>query len=237
MNSIKEESTFFISIDKKNIKNKNNNLKNIKSNYFCKSIKSIKNNQGKKHKSSASFQNNKTLKKQFNKTQPISNEKGQINNNSRIISIKNDNQKINKSNSFILPKKNDNDCNDKIDTEENIDIEDADEYNNIKFNINKPKLPFYNRNNMISNHLKNSMSSNFSRNIINDCQNKTSIKNNNSQIIMKIIIINVKKFIIIFIIIIIILIIILQIALIQFRPKIQNLKKVLNIVMNYIIKE
>ena len=48
------------------------------------------------------------------------------------------------------------------------------------------------------------------------------------------IIINVKKFIIIFIIIIII---ISQIDQIQFRPKIQNQKKVLNIVMNCIIKE
>jgi hypothetical protein len=178
MNSIEEESTFFVSIDKKNIKNQINNFKNVKSKYFCQTIKTIKTVHGMKHVSSASFPDKKMINEQSNKAPQISNQKNQINNTLKLNNIKNFNLKDNRANSFNLAKK---DHNNAIDTEENIDIDDTDEYNDIKFNINKPKLPFYNRNNMIVNNYNDKAPSNVSRNIFSNCLNK--ISSNKSQII------------------------------------------------------
>ena len=178
MNSIEEESPFFVSIDKKNIKNQINNFKNVKSKYFCQTIKTIKTVQGMKHVSSASFPDKKMINEQLNKVPQISNQKSQINNTLKLKSINNFNLKDNRANSFNLAKKDDNNA---IDTEENIDIDDTDEYNDIKFNINKPKLPFYNRNNMIVNNYNDKAPSNVSRNLFSNCLNK--ITSNKSQII------------------------------------------------------
>ncbi len=175
MNSTEEESTFFVSIDKKNIKNKINNTKNIKSKYFCQTIKTLKNIQTKKNNSSACFTDNQKLNKQLNKTPPVP-PKNENNNVSKINALKNYIQKDDKSKSSNLIKKSDNNI---INTDENIDIEDTDEYNDIKFNINQPKLPFYNRNNYIINH---NVPSNVSRNIFNIHENKTS---NNYSLIKK----------------------------------------------------
>ena len=111
----------------------------------------------------------------MNKTPPVP-PKNENNNVSKINALKNYIQKDDKSKSSNLIKKSDNNI---INTDENIDIEDTDEYNDIKFNINQPKLPFYNRNNYIINH---NVPSNVSRNIFNIHENKTS---NNYSLIKK----------------------------------------------------
>jgi len=179
MNSIEEESTFFISIEKKNIKKQTPNFKNIKSKYFYQSIKTKK--YPKKHNSSVSFPNNKISNEQLNKTPTVTNTIHQIKKISKINIMKKYLPNENKSNSFILSNKNKNNNKSQniIDIEENIDIEDTDEYNDIKFNINinKPKLAIYNRNQ----NVKVNKSSMVSRNIFKNYLNKSY--NNQSQIV------------------------------------------------------
>ena len=182
-----EESTFFVTIEKSNMKIQNINFKNMKSKYFCLPIKSkrrkrpdINNNNH-----SPSFPNNDHT----NSITKINNIPSKINkiNNISINNIQSYMQNDNKSKNFILENDKDNN-NNKIqnnndDLEENIDIDDdIDEYSDVKFNINinKPKLPF-NSKNYYNNINKNKLSYSVSRNIINNCFNKTLI--NKSEIL------------------------------------------------------
>ena len=177
MNSIEEESTFFITIEKKNIKNQINNFKNMKSKYFCRPIKSIKSKQNKNHKSSFSFSNNTITNNQKEFSTSLQNQIKIINNISKIHLMQNYRAKENKTNIFLYKNNNKNkSVNENL--EENIDIEDdIDEFCNINcnININKPKLPFYNLN--YCNNYNNSNCLSISRNILNNILNKTSHSN------------------------------------------------------------
>lgn len=172
-----EDSTFFVTIEKNNMKNQFVNFKNMKLKQFCHPIKiKTKKSNKKNHNYSASFPSNsmpniKTIPSKINK----------INNISKINIMQNYIQKDDKSQTFILLNKNNNndnnnDTSQKISNnlEENIDFEDddIDENNNMKFNINinKPKLPFNNNN--YYNDDNNKLNSNISRNTLNNYLNK-----------------------------------------------------------------
>ena len=182
-NSIEEESTFFVTIEKNNIRSQIHNFKNMKSKYFCRPIKVFRKNPNKNNNNSLSFLNKDITNSQQTNTPPPSNQSQlkKINNISKINIMQNYTKKEKGSNSFLLENENKNKKENKNlddDTEENIDIEDdidefCDERCNI--NINKPKLPFFNKN-----YYNNNSSLSISRNILNNYLNKTS--NSNSKI-------------------------------------------------------
>ena len=184
MKSIEEESTFFVTIEKNNIKSQIHNFKNMKSKYFCRPIKTIKNKNIKNHKSSFSLPDNlENEKKKLNSSLPTSMKK--INNISKINMMQNYIiPQENKTQNYILNNNNkynnnQNKNNNNKSIEENIDIDDdIDEFCDVKCNIsiNKPKLPFYN-----NNYYNNMCSSSISRNVLNNYLNKTS--NSNSKIV------------------------------------------------------
>ena len=162
MNSVEEESTFFISLEKNNIKNQIHNFKNIKSKYFSKPINAFRNNRIKIHKPSSSFSNYQNNNDNILKQNSIlSNQTNKNNYTSKIKIMKKYIKNENISRSFLLTNKNDNESKKiKDDLDENIDIEDMDEYYDIKLNINinKPKLLIHNK------HYYNNNSLNISRN-------------------------------------------------------------------------
>ena len=189
MNNIENDSTFFITIEKNNIKDHIQKFKNTKSLYFSKSEKSLKNDQTINHSSSIPSPNNEISRSQSNIDQSVSSQINQTNNITKI----NTNQNYRPNKSFIATIKKKNQNKNKIDKfEGNIDfddIDDIDEYNDIKFsiNVNKPKLPFnnksyYNENYNISKKNSHSASNNILKNImINSYKIKSQIikKNNN----------------------------------------------------------
>ena len=181
MKSMEEESTFFVTIEKNNIKNQIHNFKNMKSKYFCCPLKPIKNKNNKKHKSSLSLPDNlENAKKNLDSSLPAPMKK--VNNISKINMMQNYIiPQENKSHNFLLNNNNNQnkDKNNNKSIEENIDIDDdIDEFCDIKcnININKPKLPFYNKN-----YYNNINSASISRNVLNNYLNKTS--NSNSKLV------------------------------------------------------
>ncbi len=179
MNTIEEESTFFVTIEKNNMKNQIQNFKNMKSKYFCHPIKSIRKKQNVNHKCSLSFPNKNIKNFQQAKTPQTSIETQlkKINNINitKINIMQNYLQNEKQSNNFLLGNENKN--NDNI--EENIDIEDdIDEFDDVRcnININKPKLPFYNKNYYNDNSLS------ISRNILNNFLNKTSYSSKKNKV-------------------------------------------------------
>ena len=174
MNSTAEESTFFITIEKSNIKYKNQSLKNTKPKYFCQSIKTIKHYKNKSSISSSYFKNNENI----NLNPSLSTQIKTINNNSKINDIQQCNPNVNKSQSFNSSKKYQNrNINDNF--EDNIEIEeDIDEFcdTNMNINIKKPRLPF-----SVNNYSDNNISSSISRNILNNYLDRYS-KDNSQEI-------------------------------------------------------
>ena len=179
MNSTEEESTFFVTIEKSNIKNLNQNFRNTKSNHFCQPIKTIRSNKNNIYRSSSYIKNNKkiNLKSNINSSLPTQNKI--INNDSKINNANEYIPNLSQSQNFISSKKNNNNQKETANFEENIDIEDIDEFNdtNLNVNINKPRLPF-----SIKVYYNNSASSSISRNILSNYLEKNS-KNSNSKLI------------------------------------------------------
>ena len=142
MNSIEDDSTSFISIEKNNVKNKINSFKNIKSKYNPKSKNKFQTQISEKKPNSQlnlnpSFSTKIILPNNISKIKSIENYKINDNKNkSFMITIKKQAQHQNKK-----QPKNEN-------IEGNIEIDDTDEFSDIKFNINvnKPKLPFHDKN-------------------------------------------------------------------------------------------
>ena len=142
MNSIEDDSTSFISIEKNNVKYKINSFKNIKSKYYPKSknkfqTQSSENVPNSQLSLNPSFSTKIILPNNISKIKSIENYKINDNKNkSFMITIKKQAQHQNKK-----QLKNEN-------IEGNIEIDDTDEFSDIKFNIkvNKPKLPFHDKN-------------------------------------------------------------------------------------------
>ena len=141
MNNIENESTFFVSIERRKINN-NSNFKNQKQNNFVQQIKiskpnNLKINISNNNQSNVTNVTSLNVLKNKKYVSTIPNLKAQNN----IITNK-PQKKENKAQekTLILPKSKIN--------EEDIDlnIDDTDEYNNTNFQINikKPKLPLYN---------------------------------------------------------------------------------------------
>ena len=98
MNSFEEKSTFFITIEQKNVKSHINNFKNIKSKYFYRPIKSKNYKQNKNHNYSQSFHNNAITN---NQALPLQDKIKKINNISKNNIMKNYRVNENKNNSFF----------------------------------------------------------------------------------------------------------------------------------------
>lgn len=140
MNNIENDSTFFVSIERRKV-NQNTNYKNKKPKYFVKSIKIKSNNNSKNNLSflnqSNTKKNNSNLFKNEKKVNNIPNLK--IQNNNVINKAENlENKQL--ASTLYLPYKK------KIDDDLELNIDDTDEYNNNHFqiNINKSKSPLYN---------------------------------------------------------------------------------------------
>ena len=154
MDNIEDESTILISIDKNNMNNQSNHFKNIKSKYFPKSISSTNEFQTPSHISCSSLQNKENISN--SKLNIISSFSTKIiipKNISKLKSIENykKNEELRKS--FITIIKKPSKIRDKKQlkneiVEGNIELDDTDEFNGIKFNIsvNKPKFLFHNKN-------------------------------------------------------------------------------------------
>ena len=153
MNNIQNESTILISIDKNNINNQSNNLKIIKTKHFPKPISSTNKFQTPSHISCSSLQNDENISNsKLNTNSSFSTKIILPKNISKLRSIENYkfNGELRKSFITIIKKptqlrdkkqlKNEN-------VDDNIEVDDIDEFNNIKFNINvyKHKLPFHNK--------------------------------------------------------------------------------------------
>ena len=142
MNSIEDDSTSFVSIEKNNVKNQINSFKNIKSKYYPKS------------KNKFQTQNSENMpNSQLNLNPSFSTKIILPNNISKIKSIENYKIKDNQNKGFMITinkkAQHQNKNQQKIENVEgNIEIDDTDEFNDIKFNIkvNKPKLPFHDKN-------------------------------------------------------------------------------------------
>ena len=142
MNSIEDDSTSFISIEKNNVKNQINSFKNIKSRYNPKSKNKFQTQNSENISNSQlninpSFSTKIILPNNISKIKSIENYKINDNQNKGfMITINKQTQNQNKK-----QPKNEN-------IEGNIEIDDTDEFGDIKFSIkvNKPKLPFHDRN-------------------------------------------------------------------------------------------
>ena len=140
MNNIENDSTFFVSIERRKL-NQNSNIRDNQSKYFLQSIKYSKNNNS---KTNISISNQKTIKEL---PSTVLNPKKIINN---IPNLKAQNnilqnkaqKKETKQNDkkFLFPEKKN------LDEDLELNIDDTDEYNNIHFHINtkKPKMTLYN---------------------------------------------------------------------------------------------
>ena len=162
MNNIENDSTFFISIERRKL-NQDSNIKIKESKYFVKSIKITKSN-------------NSNINKKIKSNNKISNELSNSNKlfinipnlktNNNILSNKNKKlgNKKNESNLLLSSKK-------KLDEDLDLDINDTDEYNdnNFQINIKHPKLPAYNMS-----YFENNMQKEFDNN-----NNSLILKSNN----------------------------------------------------------
>ena len=139
MNNIENDSTFFVSIERRRI-NPNLNPKLNQSKYFVKSIKITKAKESSDNIYPYTIKNNNKTSKAFDSKKLFINIPNLKAHNKILINKtqKNEN-KLNKT-SILFPKKK------RIDEDLDLNINDTDEYNDnkIKININKPKLPLYN---------------------------------------------------------------------------------------------
>ena len=140
MNNIENDSTFFVSIERRKL-NQNSNFRDKKEQYFIQSIKYPKNNNS---KSNITISNQKTLKEQ---SSSVLNPKKILNNIPNLKAhnniLQNKAQKKEskqKKSNYLLPERKN------LDEDLDLNIDDTDEYNNINFHINtkKPKMTLYN---------------------------------------------------------------------------------------------
>ena len=141
MNNIENDSTFFVSIERRKVdQNLNINLKQSK--YFVKSIKLTKAKDSTDNINPSNIKNNNNItpNELFNSKKLFINIPNLKTNNNLLISNvqKKDSKQDEKS--LLFPKKK------RIDDDLDLNIDDTDEYQDNKFqiNINKPKLPLYN---------------------------------------------------------------------------------------------
>ena len=141
MNNIENESTFFVSIERRKV-NQVSNFKARKQKYFVQSIKTTKPNNLKiniSNNNQSNITNLTSLNNLKNKkiVSTIPNLKAQ---NNLLINKSQKKENIPKEQTLILPKSK------IIDEDLDLNIDDTDEYNNTNFKINikKPKLPLYN---------------------------------------------------------------------------------------------
>ena len=141
MNNIENESTFFVSIERRKV-NQVSNFKARKQKYFVQSIKITKPNNLKiniTNNNQSNITNLTSLNNLKNKKiiSTIPNLKAQ---NNLLINKSQKKENIPKEQTLILPKSK------IIDEDLDLNIDDTDEYNNTNFKINikKPKLPLYN---------------------------------------------------------------------------------------------
>ena len=144
MNNIENDSTFFITLEKNNIKAHIQKFQNTKSLYFSKPVKSLKNAKTIYHSPSNSSPNNELQRTQTNIESSVSSQINQTKNKTKIITIQN--HRHNKSFIAIIKKENQNkNKNDNFEGNFDFDdIDDIDEYKDIKFSINVNK-PFNNK--------------------------------------------------------------------------------------------
>ena len=141
MNNIENDSTFFISIERRKL-NKDSNIKIKESKYFVKSIKITKSNGAKINiNDSKKLKNNNKISNELSTSKKLFINIPNLKTKNNILSNKNKKvgSKTNESNLLLSSKK-------KIEEDLDLDIDDTDEYkdNNFQINIKNPKLPLYN---------------------------------------------------------------------------------------------
>ena len=141
MNNIENDSTFFISIERRKL-NKDSNIKIKESKYFVKSIKITKSNGAKFNiNDSKKLKNNNKISNELSTSKKLFINIPNLKTKNNILSNKNKKvgSKTNESNLLLSSKK-------KIEEDLDLDIDDTDEYkdNNFQINIKNPKLPLYN---------------------------------------------------------------------------------------------
>ena len=141
MNNIENDSTFFISIERRKL-NKDSNIKIKESKYFVKSIKITKSNGAKINiNDSKKIKNNNKISNEISTSKKLFINIPNLKTKNNILSNKNKKvgSKTNESNLLLSSKK-------KIEEDLDLDIDDTDEYkdNNFQINIKNPKLPLYN---------------------------------------------------------------------------------------------
>lgn len=141
MNNIENESTFFVSIERRKITQNSNNKIKVSKN-FVKSVKVPKSNSSTNNISISKIQNsgNEILNSLFSTKKLLNNIPNLKAHNNFLLNKSQKKENKQDESALILPPKN------KVDDDLDINIEDTDEYNDYKFhiNINKPKLPLYN---------------------------------------------------------------------------------------------
>ena len=141
MNNIENESTFFVSIERRKIPQNSNNKIKVSKN-FVKSVKVPKSNSSTNNISISKIQNsgNEILNSLFSTKKLLNNIPNLKAHNNFLLNKSQKKENKQDESALILPPKN------KVDDDLDINIEDTDEYNDYKFhiNINKPKLPLYN---------------------------------------------------------------------------------------------
>lgn len=141
MNNIENESTFFVSIERRKISQNSNNKIKVSKN-FVKSVKVPKSNSSTNNISISKIQNsgNEILNSLFSTKKLLNNIPNLKAHNNFLLNKSQKKENKQDESALILPPKN------KVDDDLDINIEDTDEYNDYKFhiNINKPKLPLYN---------------------------------------------------------------------------------------------
>lgn len=138
MNNIENESTFFVSIERKKV-SQNSNNKFQASKYFIKSIKVPKTNNSSTNLSKTKKNNNTNIQHSlFNAKKLLNNIPNLKTQNN---SFKNKIQNKPNNENLLFPSKK------KIDEDLDLNIEDTDEHNDSKFhiNINQSKFPLYNQ--------------------------------------------------------------------------------------------
>ena len=141
MNNIENDSTFFISIERRKL-NKDSNIKIKESKYFVKSVKITKSNGAKINiNDSKKIKNNNKISNELSTSKKLFINIPNLKTKNNILSNKNKKvgSKTNESNLLLSSKK-------KIEEDLDLDIDDTDEYkdNNFQINIKNPKLPLYN---------------------------------------------------------------------------------------------
>ena len=187
MNNIENESTFFVSIERRKL-NQNSNNKIDQAKYFVKSIKITKSKNSLSNISSSKIKKDNKMAQNtlFNSKKPFINIPNLKANNGILINKAQKLENSQNETALLFPKKK------KIeeDLELDLNIEDTDEYKDKKFkiNINKPKLPLYNmsyfenKTNIIDNPNINSLvlkSKNYHQNIKENKSKSCSFENKN----------------------------------------------------------